>query len=59
MSIVRLNAALLAARILGVGDIRIREKVEAYAAAAKKEVGGKDSKLVEIGWEAYLKEMGK
>ncbi|KIW03189.1 phosphoribosylaminoimidazole carboxylase, ATPase subunit, variant [Verruconis gallopava] len=54
-----LNAALLAARILGVGDIRIREKVEAYAAAAKIEVGGKDKKLMEIGWEQYLKEMGK
>jgi phosphoribosylaminoimidazole carboxylase len=54
-----LNAALLAARILGVGDLRIRERVEAYSAAAKQEVGGKDKKLVEIGWEAYLKEMGK
>ena len=54
-----LNAALLAARILGASDVRVREKVEAYAAAAKKEVGGKDQKLMEIGWEAYLKEMGK
>jgi phosphoribosylaminoimidazole carboxylase len=54
-----LNAALLAARILGVSDLRVREKVEAYAAANKEEVGGKDRKLVEIGWEAYLKGMGK
>lgn len=54
-----LNAALLAARILGASDGRVREKVEAYAAAAKKEVGAKDEKLMEIGWEAYLKGMGK
>jgi phosphoribosylaminoimidazole carboxylase len=54
-----LNAALLAARILGVADERIREQVETYAADSQVEVLGKDEKLVKIGWEAYLKEMGK
>jgi phosphoribosylaminoimidazole carboxylase len=54
-----LNAALLAARILGASDLKVREKVEAYAAAARTEVEGKDAKLVELGWDAYLKGMGK
>jgi phosphoribosylaminoimidazole carboxylase len=54
-----LNAALLAARILGVADERIRERVERYAKDAEVEVMGKDKRLGEIGWEDYLKGMGK
>jgi phosphoribosylaminoimidazole carboxylase len=54
-----LNAALLAARIIGVTDERVREKVEDYAKASQVEVLGKDKKLMEIGWEEYLKGMGK
>jgi phosphoribosylaminoimidazole carboxylase len=54
-----LNAALLAARILGVADERIRERVARYAKDAEVEVMGKDQRLGEIGWEEYLKGMGK
>jgi phosphoribosylaminoimidazole carboxylase len=54
-----LNAALLAARILGAADERVRALVEGYAKRAEEEVMGKDKRLVEVGWEEYLKGMGK
>jgi phosphoribosylaminoimidazole carboxylase len=54
-----LNAALLAVRILGASDVRLREKIEAFAEKNRVEVQGKDQRLVEIGWEAYLEGMGK
>ena len=53
------NAALLACRILGVLDGRLMNAVEEYAKKAEKEVLANDEKLVELGYEKFLKEMGK
>lgn len=49
-----INAALLAARILGSSDEAIRLKLEKYAADNADEVTGKAGRLEEIGYEAYL-----
>ncbi|KAF2435227.1 phosphoribosylamidoimidazole-succinocarboxamidesynthase [Tothia fuscella] len=54
-----LNAGLLAARVLGVTDVRVRERVERYALESREEVRGKGEKLGDLGWEDYLKGMGK
>jgi phosphoribosylaminoimidazole carboxylase len=51
------NAALLAARILGVEDPVIRKKVEHYAESALKENLEKDSKLNKMGWRKYMDQM--
>lgn len=48
------NAALLAARILGVADLRVRKLVEDYAKAANEEVREKDRLLRSGDWEGYL-----
>jgi len=53
------NAALLAARILGVLDQRIQTKVEGYAKEAERTVMETDGRLVEEGFEKFLKGMGK
>jgi phosphoribosylaminoimidazole carboxylase len=52
------NAALLAARILGSFDPAIQRKVEAYAENAKTEnLELKGTKMRELGWEKYLEQM--
>lgn len=48
-----INAALLAARILGTTDDAIRARVERYARDMEREVLAKVDKLDEVGWEAY------
>lgn len=54
------NAAIYAARILGVSDPRIRDLVDEFAEKNEGEVMGKDGKLGEMGWKRYLKDvMGK
>jgi phosphoribosylaminoimidazole carboxylase len=53
------NAALLAARILGVSDARIATLLREYAEKNETEVRAKDANLLRIGPMAYLKEMGK
>jgi phosphoribosylaminoimidazole carboxylase len=53
------NAALLAVRILGVDDKAIRERLRVWMEGNEKEVMRKDKALLEDGWEAYLKSMGK
>jgi phosphoribosylaminoimidazole carboxylase len=53
------NAALLAARILGVLDQRIQTKVEEYAKEAERTVRETDRRLLEEGFEEFLKGMGK
>lgn len=50
------NAAILAARILGVSDAEVLEKLKAYSAAQKEQVIAKDAKLQEKGYQAYLAE---
>ncbi|ORY11831.1 hypothetical protein BCR34DRAFT_564738 [Clohesyomyces aquaticus] len=53
------NAALLAVRILGASDLEIRERLRVWMEGNEKEVLRKDRVLLEEGWEAYLKGMGK
>ena len=53
------NAALLAVRILGATDDRIREEVEQYASRLESEVLDKVKKLDEVGWDEYLAKMKK
>ena len=48
-----INAALLAARILGAGDMAIRKTVEQYTRDSEAEVREKDKRLLEIGADAY------
>lgn len=53
-----INAALLAARILGSFDSTVQRKVEEYAENAKTEnLEVKGSKIKEIGWEKYFEQM--
>ncbi len=47
------NAALLAAKILAVGDEELREKLKAYSAKLKNQVEQKDARLQEVGYAAY------
>ena len=54
------NAALLAARILGAGDQQVRARVEKYMEESEREVKAKDERLVEMGAGAYAeKVLGK
>ncbi|RDW85183.1 phosphoribosylaminoimidazole carboxylase [Coleophoma cylindrospora] len=48
-----INAALLAARILGSNDVELRQKLEKYAKDMESEVLGKAEKLEGAGWEKY------
>jgi len=48
-----INAALLAARILGTSDVVIRAKLEKYAKDMEVSVLEKAEKLETVGWEAY------
>ncbi|KAJ5109094.1 phosphoribosylaminoimidazole carboxylase [Penicillium angulare] len=53
-----INAALLAARILGSFDPAIQRKVETYAEEARAEnMEKKGTKLRELGWEKYFEQM--
>ncbi|KAL2820194.1 AIR carboxylase-domain-containing protein [Aspergillus cavernicola] len=53
-----INAALLAARIIGAFDPVIQAKVEAYAEAARVEnMEVKNTKMQELGWEKYFNQM--
>lgn len=52
------NAALLAARILGSSDPAVQRKVEAYAENARTEnMNQKGVKMRELGWEKYFEQM--
>ncbi|KAL4881576.1 AIR carboxylase-domain-containing protein [Aspergillus karnatakaensis] len=53
-----INAALLAARIIGAFDPAIQAKVEAYAESARAEnMELKNTKMQELGWEKYFAQM--
>ncbi|KAJ5297711.1 hypothetical protein PENANT_c005G09693 [Penicillium antarcticum] len=53
-----INAALLAARVLGSYEPSIQRKVEAYAEAARAEnMELKGTKLRELGWQKYFDQM--
>lgn len=47
------NAALLAARVLGASDPRIRQKVERYAQEMEEGVLKKVDRLESVGWDGY------
>lgn len=47
------NAALLAARILGTSDVRIKRRVEEYADQMEREVMDKVTALDRQGWDKY------
>lgn len=49
-----LNAALLAAKILGISDKGLQERIQAYADGLEEMVIGKAVKLEELGYEGYL-----
>jgi phosphoribosylaminoimidazole carboxylase len=51
------NAALLAARILGVEDPAIQKKVEDYAEAARLENMDRDASVHTMGWRKYMAQM--
>ncbi|OCL08209.1 phosphoribosylaminoimidazole carboxylase [Glonium stellatum] len=53
------NAALLAARILGVADARVATLLREYAERSEAEVRAKDASLLRMGPLAYLKQMGR
>ncbi|KAF7715423.1 phosphoribosylaminoimidazole carboxylase [Penicillium ucsense] len=53
-----INAALLAARIVGAFDPSVQKKVEAYAEEARAEnMEKKGTKLRDLGWEKYFEQM--
>jgi phosphoribosylaminoimidazole carboxylase len=53
------NAALLAIRILGASDLQVREKLRVWMEGNEAEVLRKDQKLLDEGYEVYLKGMQK
>lgn len=53
------NGALLAVRILGASDLEIRERLRVWMEGNETDVLAKDKKLLEEGYEVYLKGMGK
>ncbi len=50
------NAALLAARILAVGDPEVRRRLDEYVAAMRAAVEREAERLAGVGLEAYLAE---
>ncbi|MEK7133574.1 MAG: 5-(carboxyamino)imidazole ribonucleotide mutase [Patescibacteria group bacterium] len=52
------NAGILAAQIIGAGDMEIRARVVAYKEKMTKDVGAKEQELQERGFKKYLEEHG-
>lgn len=53
------NAGLLAAKILATSDEALLQKLKEYSSNLKQQVQGKDAKLQEQGYKAYLEGMKK
>ncbi len=53
------NAGLLAAKILATSDEALLQRLKAYSSNLKQQVQGKDAKLQEQGYKAYLDGMKK
>lgn len=53
------NAGLLAAKILATSDESLLQKLKEYGSNLKEQVQGKDAKLQEQGYKAYLEGMKK
>ncbi|MCM1283968.1 MAG: 5-(carboxyamino)imidazole ribonucleotide mutase [Muribaculaceae bacterium] len=47
------NAAILAVRMLAVGDDALREKLQAFMRAQKEQVAAKNERLQEVGYQQY------
>lgn len=52
-----MNAAILAAKILAVSDPSLLERLKAYSLEMKNTVSAKATKLGELGYKEYLKQM--
>lgn len=52
------NAGILAAQIIGAGDMGVRAKVVAYKAKMAKDIQAKDDELQEKGVKKYLEDKG-
>lgn len=50
------NAGILAAQMIGTGDVVVREKIVAFKSKLEKEVLEKAQKIEEKGFERYIKE---
>lgn len=53
------NAAILAAEIIAVGDLELREKVVEHRKRLASSVVEKDNQLQKLGLEKYLEEKGR
>ncbi len=53
------NAGILAAKMLAMSDEKLLGKLKEFTAELKENVEKKDSKLKEIGYKEYLKQMSK
>lgn len=51
------NAGILAAQMIGTGDMEVREKIMQYKKDMKAEVNKKSAKLEELGYAAYMEQM--
>jgi 5-(carboxyamino)imidazole ribonucleotide mutase len=52
------NAGILAAQIIGAGDMDVRAKVVAYKEKMAKDITAKDTELQEKGFTRYLTDHG-
>jgi len=52
------NAGILAAQIIGAGDMDVRAKVTAYKEKMAKDITAKDNELQEKGFSKYLQDHG-
>ncbi|PIR84017.1 5-(carboxyamino)imidazole ribonucleotide mutase [Candidatus Kaiserbacteria bacterium CG10_big_fil_rev_8_21_14_0_10_51_14] len=52
------NAGILAAQIIGAGDVDVREKVRVYKQKMAKDIVAKDTELQEKGFKKYLEDKG-
>ena len=52
------NAGILAAQIIGAGDMDVRKKVLAYKKKMAKDIETKDQELQEKGFKKYLEDKG-
>lgn len=51
------NAAILAAKMLAISDPALRQKLGDYKEGLKEQVVAKDTKLNQLGYQAYLDQM--
>lgn len=51
------NAGILAAKILSTSDAELLERLKAYSEKLKDQVVAKDSKLQDLGYKEYMKQM--